>query len=138
MPMARAAPADRSRLMPLVKGPRSLTRTLTLLPVFGLPTRRQVPKGRERCAAVNPLGLNSSPFAVRLPASSLPYQVAVTVLTAWAGVARTIRPARAKNRMMSTCFSLSLKAGIRGGKGGSSLCLGFSLGELAEAIGLPL
>lgn len=70
--------------------------------------------------------------------SSLPYQVAVTVLTAWAGVARTIRPARAKNRMMSTCFSLSLKAGIRGGKGGSSLCLGFSLGELAEAIGLPL
>src|SRR5262245_31385473 len=85
MPIARAAPCERSSDTPLVKGPRSLTRTVTLRPVFGLLTRKQVPNGSDRWAAVKPLGLNLSPDAVRLPASSCPYQVAMTVWPAYAG-----------------------------------------------------
>ena len=42
--MARAAPDDRSSEIPGVKGPRSFALTVTFLPVFGLPTRMQVPK----------------------------------------------------------------------------------------------
>ena len=79
MPMTRAAPAERSKVMPSVNGPRSFTRTMTLLPVRGLPTTRQVPKGRDLWAAVSPSGLNTSPDAVRLPRNSLPYHVAVTI-----------------------------------------------------------
>ena len=46
IPIARAAPSERSKLTPRVNGPRSLTVTLTLLPVLGLLTRRHVPKGK--------------------------------------------------------------------------------------------
>ena len=45
-----------------MKGPRSFTRTITVRPVFGLPTTRQVPNGKDLCAAVIPLGLNISPM----------------------------------------------------------------------------
>ena len=90
MPMARAAPAERSRVMPSVKGPRSFTRTTTVLPVFGLPTSRQVPKGKDLWAAVNPSGSNHSPDAVRLPRSSLPYHVAATISPPYAGFMSTL------------------------------------------------
>jgi hypothetical protein len=49
-------------------GSTELTITDRLL--RGLVTRTRVPKGSVRCAAVNPWGLNFSPDAVRLPASS--------------------------------------------------------------------
>ena len=66
MPIALAAPKDRSSVRPEVKGPRSFTRTETVLPILGFPTRRQVPKGNDLCAAVNPFALKASPDAVRL------------------------------------------------------------------------
>src|SRR6185312_3823439 len=81
MPMARAAPDERSSVRPGVKGPRSFTRTATVFPVLGLPTTRQVPSGRLLCAAVSPSGLNTSPDAVRLPRNSSPYHVAATIST---------------------------------------------------------
>jgi hypothetical protein len=52
-----AASEDRSSVRPLVKGPRSFTRATTVRPVLGLPTTRQVPNGKDLCAAVIPLGL---------------------------------------------------------------------------------
>ena len=67
MPIARAAPAERSRLMPSVNVPRSFTRTTVDFPVCGFPTTRQVPKGKDLWAAVSPSGLKTSPDAVRLP-----------------------------------------------------------------------
>src|SRR5262245_64380763 len=79
IPIARAAPAERSKVMPSVNGPRSFTRTMTLFRVRGLPTSRHVPKGKDLCAAVSPSGLKISPEAVRLPRNSLPYQVAATI-----------------------------------------------------------
>src|SRR5262249_21384031 len=48
-----------------VKGPRSLIRTITILPVFRQVTRTTVPKGRLRCAAVKMAGSKASPLAVR-------------------------------------------------------------------------
>ena len=100
--MARAAPSDRSRVRPLVKGPRSFTRTTTVRLVLGLPTTRQVPKGKDRCAAVLPLGLNLSPDAVRCPASSWPYQVARTVCSAKVGVVKNIRPSVSQFRIIKS------------------------------------
>lgn len=49
---------------PLMNGPRSLMRTMTLLPFFLLVTRTLVPKGRLRCAAVMADGFMRSPEAV--------------------------------------------------------------------------
>src|SRR4051812_17987758 len=86
MPIARAAPCERSRVIPAVKGPRSLMVTLTPRPVRGLLTNRHVPNGRDLCAAVRPLGLNGAPDAVRWPLSSSPYQVAMTRVSACAAV----------------------------------------------------
>ena len=54
IPIAAAAPRERSRLRPGTKGPRSLIRTTTERPVVGLVTCRSVPKGRVRLAAVKP------------------------------------------------------------------------------------
>ena len=68
--MTRAAPAERSSVMPSVNGPRSFTRTTTVFRVRGLPITRQVPKGRDLWAAVSSSGLNTSPYAVRLPTLS--------------------------------------------------------------------
>ncbi len=59
-----AAALDTSIILPPTKGPRSLMRTLTLLPLRRLVTRTTEPKGRERCAAVSLLGFMRSPFAV--------------------------------------------------------------------------
>ena len=115
MPMARVAPRDRSKLTPLVKGPRSFTRTTTVRLVRGLPTTRQVPKGKDRCAAVLPLGLNLSPDAVRCPASSWPYQVARTTCSANAGVVKNIRPSISQFRVIGlsgfTCRTLCFAFG---------------------------
>jgi hypothetical protein len=66
-PRARAPAGVRSMTRPRMKGPRSLMRTTTLLPLRLLVTRTCVPKGRVRCAAVNPPGLARSPLAVLLP-----------------------------------------------------------------------
>jgi hypothetical protein len=90
IPIAAAAPDERSSATPGVKGPRSFTRTTTLRPVLGLPITRQVPKGSDLCAAVIPSGLNASPDAVRCPRSSSPYHVARTTW-AKAGVAKKVR-----------------------------------------------
>src|SRR6476469_353092 len=79
MPRARAEPRDRSMMRPRTKGPRSLMRTTTERPVRLFSTRTRVPKGRLRWAAVSPLGLKCSPFAVRWP---LPYQEAAPLCAA--------------------------------------------------------
>src|SRR5665213_1841963 len=50
---AWAAANERSRTRPLLNGPRSLTVTYTLRWLFGSVTRRRVPKGSVRWAAVN-------------------------------------------------------------------------------------
>src|SRR5580658_796875 len=54
-------------MRPLVNGPRSLMRTMTVRPLRRLVTRTMVPNGSVRCAAVSLDGENVSPFAV-LPA----------------------------------------------------------------------
>src|SRR5438445_13566951 len=68
-PTARAAPVERSRTRPLMKGPRSLIVTTTLLPPWV--TRSLVPNGSERWAAVMSFSLKRWPEAVLLP-DSLP------------------------------------------------------------------
>jgi hypothetical protein len=78
MPIARAAPEERSKVRPEVKGPRSFTVTRTVVPVLGFPIKRHVPNGRVLCAAVSPSGLKACPEAVRCPLCSLPYQLAST------------------------------------------------------------
>jgi hypothetical protein len=108
IPIARAAPYERSSDTPFVNGPRSLTRTDTLRPVLGLRTRRQVPKGKVRWAAVRPFGLKTSPDAVRLPASSWPYQVARTVCAAKAGEERTRTMKAIMSLVSSGCRSVPL------------------------------
>jgi len=64
MPMSCAAARERSRTRPRMKGPRSLTRTTTLLPLCLLVTRSRVPKARERWAAVSVEAFIRSPEAV--------------------------------------------------------------------------
>src|SRR5690606_28775308 len=63
-PSLFAAAFDRSITRPLMKGPRSLTRTTTDLPFSWLVTLSLVPKGRVRCAAVSSDGSICSPEAV--------------------------------------------------------------------------
>src|SRR5205085_527954 len=75
-PICCAAAYDRSMVRPPMYGPRSLMRTRTLCPVFGLETSHTVPNGSDRCAAVNSSGSKISPFAVVRPANSCPYQLA--------------------------------------------------------------
>src|SRR4029079_12854295 len=67
MPIARAAPRDRSSVTPRVNGPRSLITTVTEFPFCGLLTVTRDPKGSVRCAAVYPLGWKGWPLAVRRP-----------------------------------------------------------------------
>src|SRR4249920_3843233 len=62
---AFAAASDRSSTRPFVNGPRSFTTTTTLRFDLGSVTRRRVPNGRLRCAAVNFAGSYLSPRAVR-------------------------------------------------------------------------
>src|SRR5689334_6434623 len=64
MPMRCAAALERSMMRPRMKGPRSLMRTITLLPVRLLVTRTFVPKGRLRWAAVMAEAFMRSPEAV--------------------------------------------------------------------------
>jgi len=63
-PSRCAAAGVRSMIRPLLKGPRSFIRTMTVRPLRKLVTRTIVPKGRERCAAVSFPGANNSPLAV--------------------------------------------------------------------------
>jgi hypothetical protein len=56
----------------LMKGPRSLTRTVRLAPVARLVTSSSVPSGSVRWAAVRPAGSKISPEAVGRPANSSP------------------------------------------------------------------
>jgi hypothetical protein len=56
-----AAARDKSMILPLLNGPRSLIRTITDLPDRTPITRTRVPKRREGCAAVN------SPDAACMP-----------------------------------------------------------------------
>ena len=56
-PICCAAPCDRSSERPRTKGPRSLIRTTTDLPVSGLVTLTCEPSGRVLEAAVRPSGL---------------------------------------------------------------------------------
>src|SRR6478672_11278538 len=67
MPSTCAAEYDTSTTRPGTYGPRSLTRTVTDLPVVVLVTRSLVPNGRLGCAAVNSFGSNFSPLAVDFP-----------------------------------------------------------------------
>ena len=67
MPIAFAALTDKSIILPLTNGPRSLIRTMTSFPFRRLVTLTQVPKGSDGCAAVNFAMLNVSPFAVLRP-----------------------------------------------------------------------
>ena len=64
MPMRWAAAFERSITRPFMNGPRSLMRTTTDLPFFGLVTLSLVPNGRVLCAAVKLAGFMRSPFAV--------------------------------------------------------------------------
>ena len=63
-PIALAAAMLRSMSMRRVEGPRSLTTTMTDLPVFGFVTVRRVPNGNVRWAAVMLWGSNRSPLEV--------------------------------------------------------------------------
>src|SRR5690554_4613249 len=75
-PSLCAAALDRSRTRPLANGPRSLMRTITLLPFFWLVTLTFVPKGSVRCAAVMAAGFMRSPdavFEVRAYQEALPH-----------------------------------------------------------------
>src|SRR5687767_11619461 len=60
-----------------LKGPRSLTRTTTDLPLRTLRTSRSVPNGSEGWAAVISFISKRSPLAVRRPWNLRPYQDAV-------------------------------------------------------------
>src|ERR1044072_8036036 len=66
IPSLRAAAFVRSITRPPTKGPRSLMRTTTDLPVFKFSTLTFVPNGNERCAAVIAPGSQRSPDAVLL------------------------------------------------------------------------
>jgi hypothetical protein len=67
IPIARAAPLERSSVTLRVNGPRSLTTTVTDNPFCGLLTVSCDPKGSVRCAAVIPRDANACPLAVRRP-----------------------------------------------------------------------
>jgi hypothetical protein len=66
MPMLAAAAFDRSMILPPMKGPRSLMRTITDRPFERFSTKTRVPNGNDRCAAVSSSGFIRSPFAVLL------------------------------------------------------------------------
>ena len=63
-------------MTPRPNGPRSLIRTVTVLPVTVLVTRTIVLNGSHGLAAVSLFGSKISPSAVRSPSNPGPYQVA--------------------------------------------------------------
>ena len=65
-PRRSAAARVTSRIRPRTKGPRSFMRTTTHFPFCRFSTLTFVPKGKDRCAAVSAVGLQSSPEAVRV------------------------------------------------------------------------
>ena len=71
MPSARAAPHERSMILPRTNGPRSLTRTMTERSVSGHVTFRSVPKDSVRWAHVRLSWCSRSPLAVRAPVADL-------------------------------------------------------------------
>jgi hypothetical protein len=77
MPSSAAAASDRSIRRPFTKGPRSFIRTTTRAPFPRFVTRRRLPKGRERWAAVKAKRSKISPEAVLRPWKGRPYQDAV-------------------------------------------------------------
>lgn len=110
-PILRAAALERSMLLPLTKGPRSLILTTTDLPLCV--TRTLVLKGNDLCAAVNALGLNRSPLAVRLlllhcPEVAQSYQDAIVAL-AFVGIATNKNAAA--TRVSNDFISFSLFGG---------------------------
>ena len=74
MPIWCAAPELMSMHSLRETGPRSVTRTLTLLPVRMLVTLTTLPKGRVRWAAVMALWSKCPPSEVRFWECSAPYQ----------------------------------------------------------------
>ena len=54
-------------------GPRSLTRTMTFLPLLRLVTRTKVPSGKVACAEVKLYMSKGSPLAVVFPSHCSPY-----------------------------------------------------------------
>src|SRR6185312_3139979 len=79
IPSSLAAAGERSMTRPRMKGPRSLMRTVTELPLERLVTRTRVFSGSERCAAVISVLLIFSPLAVRFDRRDLAYQEASPV-----------------------------------------------------------
>ena len=67
MPRAFAAAWLTSRTRSFTHGPRSFTRTTTLRPFSTFVTRRRVPNGIVRCAAVSLFMSKASPEAVASP-----------------------------------------------------------------------
>src|SRR6187431_2659439 len=97
-----AAPFDRSSTRPLMNGPRSLMRTMTLRPLFLLVTLSLVPKGKVRWAAVIADGFMRSPDAVlecRAYHEARPHWLAAV-----AEEAPTIRPAAIVTATSAVCF----------------------------------
>jgi hypothetical protein len=72
-PSAFDAASDTSPTRSPCVGPRSLTRSSTLLPLALLVTLTFVPNGKVLCAIVSASGLKRSPLAVLRPANLRPY-----------------------------------------------------------------
>ena len=66
-PISLAASRERSMILPLIYGPRSLILTRTFLPLARLVTLTMEPNGNDLCAAVSSCMLKRSPLAVRRP-----------------------------------------------------------------------
>src|SRR6478735_4970183 len=101
MPMFCAAARDRSSTRPRINGPRSLTRTTTLRPLWLLVTLIFVPKARERCAAVSVAAFMRSPEAVlELPPyqDAPPHPFAADASNGWKEKAVAIVAATTKDR----------------------------------------
>ena len=75
-----AARLDRSIFRPLMKGPQSLTRTLTERPFARLVTLTSEPSGTALEAAVSSRARNRSPLAVLRPSTPGPYHDATPVI----------------------------------------------------------
>lgn len=80
IPSRSAAAIERSINRPPTKGPRSVIGTVRLLRLLRLVTRTHDPRGSVRCAALNFVGSNARPLAIRWPASRGPYQDARPVI----------------------------------------------------------
>src|SRR4051794_18544400 len=74
MPIRCAAAYDKSMMRPCRNGPRSLTRTTTLLPDATFVTRAYDGSGSVGCAAVIPYMSYVSPIDVFRPWNLRPYQ----------------------------------------------------------------